>query len=177
MHKVLGFLVPLFFVFSAHADDVRTFSKLGPNTALVKIDTEDKEGTQAAMYIDGIENQEFITMMLADPTSSLSILRKQIETENCPDEVPTPEGHIPGCGEVEFTPIVQTAFGRGGWMEAAATYTFFVGFRFEGTGHYFESTHMVSFSERAEAQVDDNMDYLGVVLKTLNLEKIVPLPK
>lgn len=176
MYKIFGLVLSLFVTLSAHADDVRDFQKVNSNKAIVSIETEDKDGTQAAAYLDGAENPQFINMLLDDSQSRLSLLKQTLEMEHCQKISATPDGWIDGCGAVEVTEIIRTSFGRGGWMEGASGYTFFVGFRSAGTGHYFESTHMVTFTEHVVANTDANMKYLGSVTKTLELGKIVKLP-
>ncbi|WP_413613303.1 hypothetical protein [Bdellovibrio sp. HCB-110] len=176
MNKVLGLFLPFLIALSASASESRVFQKTNSNSASVKIETESKEGTQAAVYVDGEENAQFINMLLDDPSSRLSVLRGQIEQEHCQTNSATPDGWIEGCGGVEVTEVVRTAFGRGGWMQGGATYTFFVGFRTAGTGHIFESSYMVNFSEEVDADVDQDMKYLGSVTKKLVLGKIVRLP-
>lgn len=161
---------------SAHAIEPKKILKTGANSATVRIETEEKDGTQVAAYIDASEMPEFIQIMLNDPTSELSKIKRELEMENCQETSTTPDGYIPQCGAVEWTDLVQTSFGRGGWMSAGAAYTLFVGFRFDGTGRFFESTHMVVLSESAEAVVDSDMNYTGFITKDLRLEKAERLP-
>lgn len=176
MNKVFGLFLPFLIALSAHAGDVRTFKKINSNSASVRIETEAKEGIQAASYLDGVENAQFINMLLDDPQSRLSILKRELEMENCGTTSTQPDGWIPGCGGVELTGTVRTSFGRGGWMEGGSAYTFFVGFRFAGTGHFFDASHMVTFTEGVIAEVDSDMNYAGFITKSLALDKIVALP-
>ncbi|WP_415063973.1 hypothetical protein [Bdellovibrio sp.] len=169
-------LLPLLFSLNSQATEQRTFTKLGPDSALVKIVPESSDTPQAATYVDGNENVAFIEMMLADPQSSLAQTKQQLEMENCGETSTSPDGWIPSCGRVELTSFVRTSFGRGGWMEAGAGYTFFVGFRFAGSGHFFESRYMATLREDVIADVDEQMQYQGSLSKNLGLEKIVILP-
>lgn len=163
--------------FNLHAEDKRTFKKLSEKDAEVTIKTEETNSTQAAAYVDAKENAQFIKMLLQDKSSDLSKLKTSIELENCQQTSTDENPWIDGCGEVTITPEVATAFGRGGWMSAGASYTFFVGFTNAGTGHFFTATHMVTMSEDAEAQVDGNFEYTGVILKHLTLDAITKLPE
>lgn len=178
MKKILLVLACLAVSVAAQAES-RTFKKVSAEKATVKIlpDGGAESGVQAAEFVDAQENDEFIKMLLADPTSSLAKLRTQIEKETCEGATSTPENPwIAACGEVEVTRGVQTSFGRGGWMGAGAAYTFFVGFRNDGTGHFFEATHMFTIAEDVGADVNEEGDYLGSVTKELSLGKIVKLP-
>ena len=175
-----GFFLGLFvLVVSANVQaeaERREYKKDNNMQSTVTIHTEETDGTQAAIYVDGLENKQFIKDLLADPSSPLAILKAEIEKENC-ETVSSPDNSwIDGCGEVTITDAVTTSFGRGGWMSAGAGYTFFVGFTSDGTGRFFTSTHMVTISESAEAQVTaDTFDYNGIVIKTLTLDEIKKL--
>ena len=171
-----AFLITFHFLISAQAADKRTFSKTGPATATVKIETEAKDSVQAAVYVDGLENRKFIEMMIADKTSALAKLKAKIEMDQCQENSTTPDGWIPMCGRFEVTDLVRTAFERGGWMEAGAAYTFFIGFRFAGTGQMLETYSMATISEDVAADVDSQMEYLGTVKKQLKLQRIVAIP-
>jgi len=164
---ILG-LLALTLSVNVFAGETRVYKKTGATTATVTIKTEETDSTQAAVYVDAQENKRFIQQILKDPKSPLAILVKKIETENCED--PT-EGY---CGSITMTDAVGTSFGRGGWMSAGATYSFFVGYTEAGTGHFFAVSHIVTISESAEAQTktDGDMEYSGVVLKTLSLDSI-----
>ncbi|KHD89962.1 MAG: hypothetical protein OM95_00020 [Bdellovibrio sp. ArHS] len=177
MIKMIKMILPLLVLsLTAQAIEPKKISKTGANSALVRIETEEKDGTQAAAYIDAAEMPDFIQMMLSDSTSEFAKIKHELEMENCQETSTTPDGHIPDCGAVEWTNLVQTSFGRGGWMSAGAAYTLFIGFRFDGTGHFFEASHMVVLSESAEALVDGNMNYTGFINKELRLEKAERLP-
>lgn len=171
-----AFLVAFHFILSAQAADKRTFAKTGPNTATVKIETEAKDSIQAADYVDGLENRKFIEMMIADKTSTLAKLKAKIEMDQCQENSTTPDGWIPMCGRFEVTDLVRTGFERGGWMEAGAAYTFFIGFRFAGTGQMLETYSMATISEDVAAEVDSQMEYKGVIKKSLTLQRIVAIP-
>lgn len=178
MKSLLTFIILSSLSFGVHAEvEKRTFKKVSEKAALVTIQTEETDGTQAAGYVDGHENAEFIKMLLKDKNSELSKLKKSIELENCETTSTDENKWIDGCGEVTFTPEVNTAFGRGGWMSGGANYTFFVGFTSDGTGHFFTATHMVTFSEDCEAQVNEQYEYNGIVLKQMVLENIKVVPQ
>ena len=162
---------------NSFAQESRSYLKLSASEAKVTIQTEETDSTQGAVYLDGIENERFIQDLLKDKNSDLAKLKAKIEMDNC-DKVSTEENSwIDGCGEVELSEPVRTSFGRDGWTGGFAGYTFFVGFRSDGTGRYLESTHMVTIYEGTDAQTNENGDYSGVVEKTLSLGKITELPK
>lgn len=173
--KTLVFPVLLFSTFSIaclHADEVRTYKKIDSTQAEVVIKTAERESTQAATYVDGKENQQFLHDLIKDKSSALYDLRKQIEKENCNKISTEQSGHIDGCGEVQMTNLVLTSFGRGGWDSSGAGYTFFVGFRQEGSGRFFDVSHMVTISENVTAGSTSDGQYNGKVTKTLNMGKI-----
>lgn len=160
---------------NAMADETRSYKKISAVEAVVTIKTEETDSTQAAAYIDANENQQFIADLLKDSSSPLAKLVKEIELANC-EATSTPEDSwIEGCGQVTITKEVRTAFGRGGWASGAAGYTFFVGFTSDGTGRFFDVSHMVTISEAVEAQSNNDGDYTGEVLKTLSLMEIKKL--
>ena len=150
----------------------RIYKKLNSLEAQVIIKTDDKESIQAANYADGTENSQFINDMLMDKNSILSKLKSSIEKDNCGEISPTGQLSVDGCGHVTLTSEVRTSFGRGGWMSAGGSYTFFVGFTNDGTGRYFDVSHMVVISESTEAQTKSDGTYSGVILKSLTLVKI-----
>lgn len=158
---------------SAHAaQESRSYKKVDADHAQVLITTEDSEAVQAAAYVDAQENKKFIEMMLADPGSQLAKLKAAIEKEHC-DANSTPDNSwIAACGEVQITDAVRTGFGRGGWMEAGAGYSFFVGFMDDGTGHFFGVDYIVTIGEDVTANVDENGEYKGSVTKELSLGSI-----
>ena len=172
--KTLALSLVLLASLAAHAEE-RVFRKVSADQAEVSIKTEDSEGVQAAAYVDGSDNQAFIDMMLADPASKLAQLVRSIEVENCGEDSVSEGGWISGCGEVHITSAVMTSFGRGGWMGGGAVYTLFVGFRHDGTGHFFDASHMVRISEGVEAQVDEFGEYTGRVLKSLDFAGVTQL--
>ena len=169
---ILGLMV-LSISANIHANETRTYAKDSGVQATVTIKTEEVDSTQAAAYVDAKENKKFIADLLADPTSQLYKIKKEIELANCEETSTAEESWIDGCGEVTITEEVRTSFGRGGWMSAGAGYTFFVGFTSDGTGRFFNSTYMVTISESVEAQTNnESFDYNGVIIKTLTLDEI-----
>jgi hypothetical protein len=160
----------------ALAETSKKFEQVSDIAALVTIKTEEQDGTQAAVYVDASDNTQFIQEMLKLQGSPLAELKKKIELENC-EQTSTPENDwIDGCGQVVITEEVRTSFGRGGWMSAGAGYTFFVGFLSDGSGRFFDATHMVTIFENCEAQMKDGtFEYNGIVLKSLSLEGIKEL--
>lgn len=162
---------------SAHAEDTRTYKKVSPIEAVVTIKTEDAHYTQVAPYVDGVENEQFLSDLLKDPKSPLAKLAREIEMENC-ETTSTPDNSwIDGCGEVTLTTPVRTSFGRGGWASASASYTVFVGFTMDGTGRFFEVSHTIQISEGAEAQTDITGEYNGYITKVLSLDNVKKLDK
>ncbi|MBC7537310.1 MAG: hypothetical protein H7281_00695 [Bacteriovorax sp.] len=157
---------------NASASEKRTYTKMNSFEARVKIETEEKKSIQAAIYVDGLENAKFIKDMLSDKKSILSKLKSNLEIENCNKNSTPEKPWIDGCGEVTLTSEVRTSFGRGGWMSGGGSYTFFVGFTNDGTGHDFDVSHMVTFSERVEAQTTPDGNYSGVIIKNLYLVKV-----
>lgn len=176
MKAFLVGLIVLTISANTQAEETRTYVKDSGVQATVTIKTDETDGTQAAGYVDAQENERFIKDLLADPTSPLAKLKKEIELENC-EATSTPDNSwIDGCGEVTITEAVRTSFGRGGWMSAGAGYTFFVGFTSDGSGRFFYATHMVTISEGAEAQVNpETFEYNGIVLKVLTLDAVKKL--
>lgn len=174
MSKIPVILTALFLTLSAHAEQ-RVFTKTGPTSASVKITPDNPEYVQAAEYVDAAENDAFLQMMLKDKNSPLANIRKQLELENCEKESSDGEW-IDGCGQVEFTNYVQTSFGRGGWMSADAAYTFFIGFRHDGTGSYFDASYMVTIIEDVEADKKEDMSYSDTLTKILILKNTTKLP-
>jgi hypothetical protein len=171
MRLILVFAFVLFSI-SAGADEVRTYKKLNSSQAEVVIQTVEQDSTQAAAYVDGLENEQFVNDLLKDKNSLLYKLKHDIEIENCDHASTTESSWIPGCGEVTLTARVRTSFGRGGWDAGGAAYTFFIGFTEEGTGHFFDVSHMVTISESVLAQTNSAGDYSGKIIKTLNFGKI-----
>lgn len=172
---ILGLLV---LSFAAHADEStekRSYKKTSSVEAVVTITEENSEGTQAAIYVDGIESNRFVADLAADQNSPLAKAIKEIEMENCGETSAESLGYIEGCGSVEITNSVQVSFGRGGWASAAQSSIYFVGFRFDGTGHYFDSNYMIKVSESVEAQTDENGEYNGTLLKVYTLDKVTKL--
>jgi len=162
--------------FALAAPESRSFEQQSDIAALVTIKTEETDATQAAAYVDAKENKQFIKEMLKMEGSPLAELKRKIEMDNC-EQTSTPENDwIDGCGQVVITDEIRTSFGRGGWMSAGAGYTFFVGFMSDGTGRFFDATHMVTIFENCEAQtVEGTGDYNGTILKYMSLEGIKEL--
>ncbi|NOT79600.1 MAG: hypothetical protein HOP07_11460 [Bacteriovoracaceae bacterium] len=159
------------------SEESRSYKKISSTEAVVTIKTEETDGTQAATYVDAKETEQFINDLLKDPSSPLAKLVKEIELQNCEATSTPDQTWIDGCGEVTLTAQVRTGFGRGGWASAGAAYTFFVGFTSDGTGRFFDVSHMITISESADAQTNDQYDYSGVVLKTLSLIEVKKLEK
>jgi hypothetical protein len=157
---------------SAMTAEKRSYTKINSSEAQVKIETDQKDSIQAASYVDGLENSKFIQDMLADKKSILYKLKSNIEQENCKQNSTPGKVWIDGCGEVTLTREVKTSFGRDGWMSGGGSYTFFVGFTNDGSGRFFDVSHMVIISERAEAQTKKDGSYSGVIIKSLDLVKI-----
>lgn len=158
--------------FNALASEKRTYAKMNSSEAQVRIETEERDSVQAAVYADGLENTKFIQDMLNDKKSILYKLKSDIEKENCNKNSTSEKTWIDGCGEVTLTREVRTSFGRGGWMSGGGSYTFFVGFTNDGSGRFFDVSHMVIISESAEAQTKKDGNYSGIIIKSLNLVKI-----
>lgn len=156
---------------SAFADqDVKkTYSKVAADKVEVLIEAGDS--VQAASFIDREETEKFLKGMLKDKNSKLSQLKSKLEIENCDTNSNDEESWIEGCGEVELTPFVQTSYGRGGWASAGAGYSFFVGFRSDGTGRFFEANYLVNFYESVEA-IGEGENFDGKYLKTLELTSV-----
>lgn len=158
------------------AEEKRSYKKLSPEQAEVVITTQEQESTQASTYVDGAEVGRFLSELFLDEHSRLFELKRQIEWENCHEKSSHESNQIPGCGSVEWTPWVMTSFGRGGWDISAASYTFFIGFRSEGTGRFFDGSAMVTLTEDVQAQTTPEGQYTGSVLKELELGKITRIP-
>lgn len=172
---ILGLLV---LSVAAHADEStanRSYKKVSSVEAVVTITEESNEGTQAAMYVDGIESDRFVSDLAADKNSPLAKAIKEIEMESCGEVSTSPLEYIEGCGSVEITNSVQVYYGRGGWAEAGQSSVYFVGFRFDGTGNIFGSSYMIKVSESVSAQTDDNGQYNGTLLKVYSLDKVTKL--
>lgn len=170
---ILGLLV---LSFTAHADEAsRSYKKISSVEAIVTITEENNEGTQASMYVDGIESDRFVADLAADQNSPLAKAIKAIEMESCGETSTESLGYIDGCGSVEITTSVQVSYGRGGWASAGQSSIYFVGFRFDGTGHMFESSYMIKVSEAVEAQAYENGEYNGTLLKVYSLDQVTKL--
>lgn len=165
-------LVLIFLSSLSHAGEIRKYKKINSSQSEVIIQTVEHDSTQASSYVDGKENQQFIQDLLDDNTSLLFKLKQQIEKEYCGKTSTVQIRHIDGCGEVELTNDVMTSFGRGGWDSGGASYTFFMGFREEGTGHFFDVSHMVTIGESVLAETTSAGDYAGRVIKTLSFGRI-----
>jgi hypothetical protein len=174
--KQAAFLIAATLLVSAAHAETREFKKTTANSAQVVITTDDKDSVQAATYLDGQENNKLLSQLLADPNSKLAKLKATIEKANCDANSTPNDDWIPQCGEVELSTLVQTSFGRGGWAEGNAEYSFFVSFRMDGTGHFLESLYLVSIVESVEAKTDANYNYAGQVVKSLSLGSVQKLP-
>jgi hypothetical protein len=161
--------VVLFSTFCAHAAEKRSYIKINSSEAQVTIETNLQETVQASQYVDGKENAQFVKDLLSDNKSLLSKIVSTIEIENCKNKYSSFNQSIVDCGAITITNEVLTSFGRDGWMSSGGSYTFFVGFTSEGSGRYFEVSHMVVISENVEAQIKKDGNYSGVIIKTLNL--------
>lgn len=179
MKNLLASLLLLSLSIQALADDqVGPLKKVSANVATLTITTEDTEGTQAAYFVDGMQIDDFIKMMLEDETSGLAKTVKTILDNNC-QEFEDAEEVANMCGTINITSHVMTGFGRGGWMDGTATYTLFIGFTSAGTGRYLQTEYIMSINESAEANVggeEVDYKYLGTVTKKLSLQKIIPFP-
>ncbi|MFS4460557.1 hypothetical protein [Bdellovibrio sp. HCB2-146] len=175
MKKVILMLSTTLLFCTAEAE-TRDFQKVDSHSAKVVITTDDRDYVQASEYLDGKENQELISMLLADPDSRLAKIRNAIEMQIC-ETNSTPENPwIDQCGQVEFSDLVQTSFARGGWAEGYASYTFFIGFRSDGTGMILESLYSVEVNESIVANIDTEGNYIGTLEKKLTLGFITKLP-
>ena len=154
------------------AGETRTYKKTSATEATVTIQTEETDGTQAASYNDGKENKKFIAELLKDANSPLFKIARQIELENCEATSTSEDPVVDTCGAVTATEDVLTSFGRGGWQESSAGYTFFLGFTNQGTGRFFGVSHMITIYEEATAQTNEDYEYSGVVVKTYSLGPI-----
>lgn len=152
----------------------REYKKISSTHAQVVIKVEE-DFVQAAEFVDQVENARYMEDLLKDPNSPLAQIKKQIEKDNCDENSTEENSWIDGCGEVRITKEVLTGFGRGGWAGAGATYTFFIGFSSDGTGRFFDVTHMITFSESAGAEVDNEGNFTKIVTKDLELIKIKKL--
>jgi hypothetical protein len=174
--KTAAFVIAITFLVSAAQAEMREFKKHDANSAEVIITTDEKDYTQAAVYLDGQENAKLLSMVLADPASELSKLKLEIELDNCEANSTPDDDWVPQCGQVEFSELVKTSFGRGGWAEGQAGYSFFIGFRMQGTGRFLESLYLVTIVETVVAAQDENYNYQGTITKTLNVGTIQKLP-
>lgn len=155
------------------ASESRTYEKINSSEAKVIIQTDQLGSIQAATYVDGKENERFIQEMFKDKNSKLYAIRTTLEKENCNKTSLPDKPWIDGCGGVTLTKEVKTSFGRGGWSSSGAGYTFFIGFTNEGTGRYFDVSHMATIGEDVEAQTTNNGEYTGKIVKTLTMEKVI----
>ena len=177
MKLLMTMILGLTFSTGAFADQDISYSykKVNSKSAIVDIDTHTEDTTQAIFFIDSEHNNKFLAELMEDKNSEIYKIKKEIEQEMCGDEGSADAVELNDCGEVELTEYVQTSFGRGGWASAGAGYTLFMGFRHRGTGRFFESSHMIHFSESVEAVGYDGEDFKGRYIKTLNLDSIKKL--
>lgn len=160
----------------AQAVESRKIEKIDSEKVQVHIITEEPDGVQAAMYVDGDEIETFIQMLLLDSSSRLAQVRDHLEQEICAPAAVRYGGWIEDCGAVELTPAVQTSFARAGWMSAGAQYTFFVGFRHAGSGRMFDVSYMVTIREDVEAELAPEGIRGSILKKTLSLDKVTEIP-
>ncbi|MBY0415535.1 MAG: hypothetical protein K2Q18_15285 [Bdellovibrionales bacterium] len=172
---ILGLMI--LSIASVHATESREYKKVSSTEAVVKIQTEEQDGTQAAAYVDAQENKKFIADLRKDKNSALAKLISEIELANCETNSTEENPWIDGCGQVIITDSVLTSFGRGGWASAGAGYSYFIGFQSDGSGRFFESDYILTIYESVEAQAKDDGNYAGFVLKTLSFDNILKLPK
>ncbi len=158
-------------------EEVRTYKKVSATEATVTIKSSETDWTQAAGYVDAKENEKFIDDLLKDPASPLYKLAREIEREICGTESTPESSWIETCGEVTITKEVKTSFARAGWASAGSSYTFFIGFTSDGTGRFFDVSHMVTIGESTEAQTNEDYEYSGTVIKTLSLIEIKKLER
>lgn len=157
------------------ASETREYKKQSATEATVTINTEETDGTQAAAYTDSKENDTFIEALLKDGKSPLYKLARDLEFENCETNSTPEKPYIDDCGEVTITPAVRTFFGRGGWQNATAGYSFFIGFTQAGSGRFFGVSHMITIYEESDAQLKLDGEYSGIVIKTLSLVKVLKI--
>ena len=165
-----SFVLFLLLMFSTESQAAikRQYKKVGPTKAQVQIQTDEGNSTQATTYLDAFENKQFIHDLLNDKKSSLYKIANIIQQSNC--------GKFQeGCGQITVTDEVKTSYWREGWMSGGTTYTFFVGFTNEGSGHYFDVSYMVTISESVNAQVKNDGSYAGTVIKNYSLVNIIKL--
>lgn len=174
MKKTMILMLSLVMV-NSFASEGRSYQKTSSGEAIVTIKTEESDSTQAAVYLDGAENERFIQDLLKDKNSELAKLKAKIELDNCGENSTEENSWIDGCGEVEISDTIRTEFGRAGWMGGYAGYSLFVGFRSDGTGRFLNSTHLVTIYEGTDAKTNEEGEYTGVVEKTLALGKIIQL--
>lgn len=153
----------------------REYSKLSNESAVVKITTSFTDYVQAAEFVDGREVQRFIEDLSVDETSELFGILNIIKQRYCSDYFENSYRSVDNCGEVTFTPEVMSSFGRGGWLNAYAEYSLFVGFTYEGSGMYFSVSHIIVLAEDVEALVNDNDVYAGKLVKNIRLKHIIAL--
>lgn len=153
----------------------RIFTKLNSKKVEIRIDTIERDMTDASAYVDGRENQQFIDALLGDKQSKLAEVKLKIEKDFCADPLKIHETWIEGCGEVSRSKESMTSFTKTGWNRGAATYSYLMGFTSEGSGKHFFPTHRVSFLETASAQIKSEGHYSGVILKSIELTSLQEL--
>nr|BFD58457.1 hypothetical protein CKG001_05640 [Bdellovibrio sp. CKG001] len=159
------------------AAESRTMERISAERAVISFMVEDSQSVQAHDYVDGSDNERFLKMILDDPDSRLTELRKTIENENCKDSDQRSDGWVEDCGGIEITHGAQTAFGRAGWFAAGAQYTYFVGFRHVGSGDFLTTSYMIVVHEDVDVEVSERVAGVSAkVVKTLSLGRIVRIP-
>lgn len=161
----------------SQAKESRSFERVAAERAIVSVMVEDAQSVQAHDYVDGNENEKFLKVLLDDPRSRLTDLRKTLENENCEPSDQRSEGWVEDCGGIEFSVGAQTAFGRAGWFAAGAQYTYFVGFRHVGSGQFLNSTYMIVLHEDVEVEMPEGQATgPAKVVKALSLGRILRIP-
>lgn len=69
-------------------NEMRIYNKVNPKTAVISIQTEEKESTQAANYLDGKENERFIAELVNDKNSDLYKIKMKKEACLTKNELP-----------------------------------------------------------------------------------------
>ncbi len=175
MKHIASLALLLALPFVTYGAETRTYKTVSPTVASVDILVDTEEGGQAGSYVDGQETKTFIKGLLTNPESPLFKLKQEIELANCEETSQGDKTWIDMCGEVTLTPTVRTSFARVGWAEAGAGYTFFIGFTSDGTGRFFDVSHMVTISENVEAEFSDQGEFVGKFIKTLSFSGIKKL--
>ncbi|WP_347359145.1 hypothetical protein [Bdellovibrio sp.] len=161
----------------SQAEESRSFERVAAERAVISVVVEDAQSVQAHDYVDGKENEKFLKMLLDDPQSRLTDLRKSLENENCEASDQRSDGWVEDCGGIELSSGAQTAFGRAGWFAAGAQYTYFVGFRHVGNGEFLNSTYIIVLHEDVQVEMPEGqVAGSAKVVKSLSLGRILRIP-